>query len=306
LSPSVPTYPERPRVFIAQFVRRMTKEIVAARLGSDVFVLLATVVGQEDACGYRRAVYFYNSQLMGICGWSEERLARVRTKAAEAGWLHYRPGRRGVMGTYWVLVPPLAEAIDDGPTSEVIDEENPTSPASQDPVSPAVVPHETRGERANTPQGGGGNRGQSRGTTAGPSSLSLSLSQEPAAQAGSDATAKTKRRSKPKADPEAHPLFARFWRDYPKKVGRRDAAKALARINPDEALLGRMLAAIEQQCRTPQWLKDGGQYIPHASTWLNNQRWEDEVNRPQTPQPSRDNWRWKGPTDDAPTPEDLA
>ena len=26
-----------------------------------------------------------------------------------------------------------------------------------------------------------------------------------------------------------------------------------------------------------QWIKDGGNFIPHAATWLNQQRWEDEL-----------------------------
>ena len=25
------------------------------------------------------------------------------------------------------------------------------------------------------------------------------------------------------------------------------------------------------------WLKDNGQFIPHAATWLNGKRWNDEV-----------------------------
>jgi hypothetical protein len=25
-----------------------------------------------------------------------------------------------------------------------------------------------------------------------------------------------------------------------------------------------------------EWTKDGGQFIPHPATWLNQKRWEDE------------------------------
>jgi hypothetical protein len=25
-----------------------------------------------------------------------------------------------------------------------------------------------------------------------------------------------------------------------------------------------------------QWVKDGGQFIPHPTTWLNNERWCDD------------------------------
>jgi uncharacterized protein YdaU (DUF1376 family) len=74
--------------------------------------------------------------------------------------------------------------------------------------------------------------------------------------------------------------FADFWAAYPRKVARKAAAEAWARLAPDEALRGRILAAVEAQKRSPGWLKDGGQYVPHPATWLNKHRWEDEVGPP--------------------------
>ena len=29
--------------------------------------------------------------------------------------------------------------------------------------------------------------------------------------------------------------------------------------------------------KSHDWTKDGGQFIPHAATWLNGKRWEDEL-----------------------------
>lgn len=72
-------------------------------------------------------------------------------------------------------------------------------------------------------------------------------------------------------------LFDRFWTAYPRKVAKPDARKKFEKLNPDEALLETMLAAIEKQKRSDQWIRDGGQFIPHPSTWLNQRRWEDEV-----------------------------
>ena len=40
-----------------------------------------------------------------------------------------------------------------------------------------------------------------------------------------------------------------------------------------------MIRAVEAQKNTPQWVRDGGQYIPHPSTWLNQERWRDELPR---------------------------
>jgi hypothetical protein len=70
--------------------------------------------------------------------------------------------------------------------------------------------------------------------------------------------------------------FEDFWKAYPKKVGRGDAAKkfkaASAKVSTQE-----MMKALESQKRTPQWMKDGGQFIPNPSKWLNQERWLDAV-----------------------------
>jgi hypothetical protein len=71
--------------------------------------------------------------------------------------------------------------------------------------------------------------------------------------------------------------FERFWEAYPRKVGKGQAERAFLKLNPDPQLLDRMLQAIGRQKQTPQWLKDGGEFIPHPSTWLNGKRWEDEL-----------------------------
>lgn len=69
----------------------------------------------------------------------------------------------------------------------------------------------------------------------------------------------------------------RFWPAYPRKVAKASAAKAFAKIKPDEAELGRMLAALAVQKQSAEWQREGGQYIPHPATWLNGRRWEDEA-----------------------------
>jgi hypothetical protein len=71
-------------------------------------------------------------------------------------------------------------------------------------------------------------------------------------------------------------LFDRFWSAYPKKVSEEAARKAFAKRKPDEALLQKMLQAIEQQKQTRQWQDDDGRYIPNPTRWLNEARWEDE------------------------------
>jgi hypothetical protein len=70
--------------------------------------------------------------------------------------------------------------------------------------------------------------------------------------------------------------FERFWKCYPNKTGKGKAWAAWQRIKPDLQLAGKFEDAIAWQVKTPQWMKDGGQFIPHAATWLNQKRWQDE------------------------------
>lgn len=67
--------------------------------------------------------------------------------------------------------------------------------------------------------------------------------------------------------------FNAWWATYPRKVGKGQAAKAYkaARKKTDADTL---LAAIAAQTST--LTKDGKEFCPHASTWLNGERWLDE------------------------------
>jgi len=78
-------------------------------------------------------------------------------------------------------------------------------------------------------------------------------------------------------------LFERFWRAYPRKTDKQRARRAFNRLKASQELVDLMIKAIRIQKESPQWKKDGGQYIPHASTWLNGRRWEDEI--PARPSP---------------------
>lgn len=78
--------------------------------------------------------------------------------------------------------------------------------------------------------------------------------------------------------------FDRFWAAYPKKVGKGAAEKAFAKA-PINGHLADVLTALERQKHSEQWQRDGGQFIPHPATWLNQRRWED--GDPTPPQPPR-------------------
>ena len=73
--------------------------------------------------------------------------------------------------------------------------------------------------------------------------------------------------------------FEKFWAAYPKcrRTGKGAARKAFAKLKVTEELLDTMLKALERQKQSSQWNRDGGQYIPMPSTWLNQTRWEDDA-----------------------------
>ena len=68
--------------------------------------------------------------------------------------------------------------------------------------------------------------------------------------------------------------FDKFWSIYPRHDNKQAAKKAFDKICPDGALLEIIITAITNQKACSQW--SNPQFIPYASTWLNNRRWEDE------------------------------
>jgi len=70
--------------------------------------------------------------------------------------------------------------------------------------------------------------------------------------------------------------FQPFWITYPRKVGRVAALKAWDTLAPSAELAERMIQAVLDQKCWPQWLSDGGRFIPHPATWIRGRRWEDQ------------------------------
>lgn len=79
----------------------------------------------------------------------------------------------------------------------------------------------------------------------------------------------------PPPPPKGEDGFEDFWADYPRKVGKGDALKAWRTLKPSADLQAVIAEAVAAQRTCRQWLKDGGQFIPHPATWLGQRRWED-------------------------------
>jgi len=79
---------------------------------------------------------------------------------------------------------------------------------------------------------------------------------------------------KPLAVPKVE--FEMFWDAYPRKIGKKAAQKAFQNAQ-DRPRIDDLLKAIAQAKSSPQWAKEGGQFIPHPATWLSQGRWDDQV-----------------------------
>lgn len=78
-------------------------------------------------------------------------------------------------------------------------------------------------------------------------------------------------------------MFSVFWTAYPRKIGKKDAIKAFQKIKPSDDLLQTILDALAKQSKSHDWVKEGGRFIPHPTTWLNGERWNDAVQTNVTP-----------------------
>lgn len=96
-----------------------------------------------------------------------------------------------------------------------------------------------------------------------------------------NANANSKAISSEKAKREEQ--FNQFWEVYPRKVGKQAARKAFDKV--PVSVWPKLVPAVEAQKRSYQWTREGGQFVPHPATWLNQGRWDDDVD-PVKPAPT--------------------
>jgi hypothetical protein len=75
---------------------------------------------------------------------------------------------------------------------------------------------------------------------------------------------------------EQESWFMSFWEMYPRKVDKKNSRKVFDRVCKNEETYGKIMIGLGKQI--PTW-KDP-KYIPHPSTWLNGERWNDETAQP--------------------------
>jgi len=71
--------------------------------------------------------------------------------------------------------------------------------------------------------------------------------------------------------------FVFFWNEYPNKVGKGKAWQAWLKLKPTNEIARKIVESVRKYKQTASWKKDNGQFIPHAATFLNQRRFDDEV-----------------------------
>ncbi len=72
--------------------------------------------------------------------------------------------------------------------------------------------------------------------------------------------------------------FLEFYKLYPRKINKKGAQRSWDKIDPKEH--GQIFTALEAYKKSEQWLVQDGKFIPYPATWLNQERWKDELPAP--------------------------
>lgn len=70
-------------------------------------------------------------------------------------------------------------------------------------------------------------------------------------------------------------MFEQFYEQYPKKEKKEDTKKWFLKNKPTNELFNTIINALDKFKRSKQW--QNKQYIPLPTSWLNQKRWEDEL-----------------------------
>lgn len=76
--------------------------------------------------------------------------------------------------------------------------------------------------------------------------------------------------------------FDEFWQSYPHKVGKKAALSAWKKLKPNAGLRAKIMESLQTQKSSHQWRRENGRYIPNPATWLNQGRWDDQLDQVST------------------------
>ena len=78
--------------------------------------------------------------------------------------------------------------------------------------------------------------------------------------------------------------FDDFWAVYPRRVAKLAASKAWAKLTSADQIAACQALPVHRAL----WSERSLEHVPHAATWLNGRRWEDELTPQANQKPMSD------------------
>lgn len=89
----------------------------------------------------------------------------------------------------------------------------------------------------------------------------------------------------------AQDQFDEFWKLYPNRKNKKGSKAKFLKLTKDKNFdFDLIMSQLQKQVNHVDWIKDNGRYVPLPTTWLNNEKWNDEINDnfSNTPQTKQD------------------
>jgi len=71
--------------------------------------------------------------------------------------------------------------------------------------------------------------------------------------------------------------FLEFWETYPNKKAKKKTLEKWTKLKVDAEMFAVIMKGLKSACKSRAWLKQNGDFVPMPTTWLNGERWNDEV-----------------------------
>jgi hypothetical protein len=135
---------------------------------------------------------------------------------------------------------------------------------------------------ANQPTSNSTNSSTSKSTSKNNEKPTVNIDLQPANQPANQPTTQPQTRSKEiknkrlvqKTSPRG---FEKFWESYPRKQKKKEALSAWNKLNCGNGMFDTIMQKLEQFKQSDSWTRDNGRYIPNPASWINGERWNDEV-----------------------------
>jgi hypothetical protein len=228
----------------------------------------------DDYAGPDGRAFPSRATLADAMGVTEKTVDRAKLDLEEGGWLirqqRFRGENGGQTSTLFLLT---AGPVEGTPVSRGVD-------TGVQGGSTQVSTHEGEPDEGTTPQ-------TPQGADRGDAGLFDVEAVGAACDNGTMSTPTARRSSRPVEVDDADPLWRAFWDVYPRKVSKGAARKAwpkaLKKVQGDAGLIidaaQRFKVATDRRIREEP-TRDGRtamEFVPHPSTWLNQERWSDQT-----------------------------